>query len=175
MAKGVSIVGLGLGWKYVPINDNDIWGITTAALKGLPFDLVFNMHFYDDLFEEKNLGIVNKVMRKCRADNIPLIGLDDYPLDEIIKQFGTDFFNSTIDYAIALAIFKGYKSIDLYGINLVHKSEYEYQQSGASFWCGYAKGCGIDIKAHGKMTVLMKTKDRLLYGYNLKQESVKEG
>lgn len=170
MGKGVSIVGLGMGWEYTPINDNDIWGITHAALKGLPFDLIIDMNAYDDLrWGKKQESLNNKVLRKCRVDDIPYVCLDNYPIKEIIEHFDTDYFNSTIDYAIALAILRGYVSIDLYGVNLVHGSEYEYQKPGASFWCGYAKGRDIDIKVHGKMSVLMKTKDGLVYGYDVKQ------
>ena len=167
MSGKVAIIGKGKSWVDAPY-DIEAWGITQLVLWRY-VDLVIDMNVYDDLRWGKMERMQNMAaIQKCKNENIPYIGLGDYPKDKIVECFNTDYFSNTVDYAIALALYRGYKQIDLYGINFTLDSEYAYQKPGMDFWCGVAKGMGVRITSHGE-SELMKTKDRLMYGYDTRQ------
>ncbi|GAH17921.1 unnamed protein product, partial [marine sediment metagenome] len=63
---------------------------------------------------------IPQAIAKAKGDNIPYTDLDNYPGDEIINYFGTDFFTNTIDYMLALAIYKGATEIKMYGVSILH-------------------------------------------------------
>ena len=143
------------------------WGITQLLLRR-HVDLVIDMNVYDDGRwgqQERNEAI--KCRQKCHDENIPYIDLSNYPRNEIIKKFGTDYFSSTVDYAIALALYRGYDDIHLYGVTL-SIADYSRLKCGCDFWCGYAKGLGAKVTVHGESSV-MKTIDGLVYGYDIPQ------
>jgi len=104
---------------------------------------------------------------------VEYVDLSNYPLDAVIVSLGVDYFTSTVDYAIALAIYEGYGAITLYGVNMISGSEYAYQKPGVDFWCGYAVGSGIALTVHGRISSVMKTRDGLLYGYGTEQPSLR--
>jgi hypothetical protein len=89
----------------------------------------------------------------------------EYPIKEVVAYFGDDYFSSSFDYAIALAIYEGYERIDLWGVNMSASDEYVYQRPSFSYWLGMAKGMGINFQIHGE-TELLKTSKNYLYGYN---------
>jgi len=80
-----------------------------------------------------------------------------YPKQEIkdellsnISHLGqpVEMFSSTVDYAMALGIYQGYKHIEIYGAEMNNTSggEYEYQRPGHLFWIGFAGGRGIRVE-----------------------------
>lgn len=48
-------------------------------------------------------------------------------------------------WAIAYAIHKGYKRIEIYGVELASNTEYAYQQGNFKFWLGVAIGRGVQV------------------------------
>ena len=163
----VNIIGKGQGWENAPV-EGETWGITQLILRR-PVKRVIDMNDYS-LWgpveaEEARLSRI-----KAMDLGIPYIDLENYPLQEIIDYFATDYFSSTVDYAIALAIYERFSEINLYGVNMSNLSEYSYQKPGVDFWCGVAIGKGINLKSHSPISTIMKTRDGLLYGYGLKQE-----
>ena len=76
-----------------------------------------------------------------------------YPKDEVLELLRNGYnldkpfkpLNSSVAYAIALAIYLGYDVIDVYGVELAHSSEYMSQQPIFAFWVGYALGHGIGM------------------------------
>lgn len=69
-----------------------------------------------------------------------------YPLDEIKEQYPRHYFTSSCAYAIALAIYKGYKRIELYGIEMETNTEYAHQRTGVAYWIGFAEAKGIEVE-----------------------------
>jgi hypothetical protein len=119
--------------------------------------------------------------RKTRSDTIKGVGshqssaihrLGSYPIDEVIRYFGTDYFTNTVDYAIALAIYRKFTGIGLYGVNMSNATEYAYQKPGVEFWIGQAMGRGIKVTVHGNLSTILKTRDGLLYGYGIPQRII---
>jgi hypothetical protein len=87
---------------------------------------------------------------------------EKYPFQEVVdallpnftvdsERARKDFFTSTISYAYALGIYKGYKHIETFGVELADEEEYRNQQPAAMFWNGIAIGRGITWISHSRM------------------------
>jgi hypothetical protein len=70
------------------------------------------------------------------------------------------YFTSSVAYALALAIYKGYQKIEVYGVEMETNTEYGHQRVGVAYWIGFAEGQGIEVDFHGDM---LKAP---LYGYD---------
>ena len=159
-----------MNWEDAPPlgDEHEIWGITQLLLKR-KVDLVIDMNVYADLRwgqEEKDEN--DLVLEMCAKENIPYVGLDNYPIAEVIKKFNTDYLSDTISFSIALAMYRGFSKIDFYGVSYPQGTRYAAKKPGVDFWLGYAKGYGVDLTIHGD-SFLMKTNDGLLYGYDWEQ------
>jgi len=152
--------------------EGESWGLTQLLLRR-PVSLVIDMNVYaDGRWGEQEKKEAALVRQKCNAEAIPFIGLENYPIREVMERFDTDYFSSTLDYAIALALFRGYKEINLFGCTMSF-ADYGTLKCGCDFWCGYAKGLGIKITVHGESTV-MKTTDSKIYGYGTPQKELQQ-
>lgn len=72
-----------------------------------------------------------------------------YPLEKIFENIPGAYlhwFKSTPVYMIALALYKGYKQIDFYGMDMASNTEYGYQLPNFQFWIGVALGMGVKIE-----------------------------
>jgi hypothetical protein len=168
----VNIIGKGKTWVDAPLNEYS-WGITQLFLRR-SVDLVIDMNVYEDLrwgLQEKTEA--ERVKKRCEDENIPYIGLENYPIKAVMERFETDYFSSTLDYAIALALYEKYSEINLYGCTMSF-SDYGKLKCGCDFWCGYAKGLGAKVIVHGETTV-MKTTDGKVYGYDYPQGGIYAG
>jgi len=163
----VTIIGKGRTWNQAP-QEGECWGITQLVLRR-PVDLVIDMNVYHDgRWGEPERVSAEMAKKKCADENIPYIDLSNYPLKAVMEKFDTDYFSSTVDYAIALALYKGYDEIDMYGVTMDGGSDYYKIKCGADFWCGYAKGLGVKVFIQ-KPTAVMRTPDGKVYGYDIEQ------
>lgn len=163
----VNIIGKGRTWVNAP-KDEYSWGITQILLKR-PVNTIIDMNVYDDLrWGQVEKDEADLVRKRCGEEGITYIGLENYPIEEVMKKFDTDYFSSTVDYAIALALYMNYMDIHLYGMTMGDDSDYYKIKCGCDFWCGMVKGMGRKVTVHGTTTV-MRTKDGLIYGYDKKQ------
>ena len=73
-----------------------------------------------------------------------------FPLDEIMAAFpGAErYFTTTVGYAIAYAIYAGYKRVEIYGVEMETNTEYAHQRPCVAYWCGVAYGRGIAVDFH---------------------------
>lgn len=166
--RQLNIIGKGDGWDKAPL-DGISWGATQLILRR-DVNRVVDMNDYSNNRWGETEKLEADISRlRASAMGIPYTDLTNYPLKEIVKKFGTDYFTNTIDFMIALAIYEGFTEIDFYGVNMAHKSEYEYQIPGVSFWCGIAMGRGVKIKFHGN-SMIMKSENNLIYGYYTKRK-----
>lgn len=72
-----------------------------------------------------------------------------------------DFFSSSFDYMMGLAIYEGWDVIELYGFEMGSITEYRYQREGAAFFIGQAIARGIQVELP-KKSVLLRARR---YGY----------
>jgi len=163
------------GWEDAPYGNGEVWGVNdTHVLRDV--DRIVDVHV--GRLDTDNVKDIQSMLL-LREKNIPgyfhseIKGFDNikrYPIEEIKDAFGTDYFASCIDYAIALAIYEGATEIHIYGVAVLIHSEYAHQKPGIEYWIGYARGRGIKTEVHGHISQLLKTHTGLMYGYEDEQE-----
>ena len=95
-----------------------------------------------------------------------------YPINSICSELLDNFtqgleqkhrklFSSSMDYAIALAIFQYRKVIKVYGVECEADTEYQRQREGIKFWTGLALGKGLKVEFYSGDAFW----DRPAYGY----------
>lgn len=103
-------------------------------------------------------------------DNVP--SSKKYPLREIQqKLINVDrgelsvnkLFSSSFCFQIALALYKGYERIEIYGVSLLGEGEYAYQREALAYWIGKADGMGVEIWLPESCALLAEP----LYGYEV--------
>lgn len=72
-------------------------------------------------------------------------GAKAYPFDEVAKTIGAYYFNSSIAYALALAIHEGAEEIGVWGVDMKGEDEYGYQRPNMEYLIGLARGRGIKV------------------------------
>lgn len=90
-----------------------------------------------------------------------------FPIEELIGTVGRDYFTSTVAYALAYALALALdglvQEVGLWGIDLVHDTEYVDQRPCAEYWCGRLEGAGVKVTTHPDSAVL---RQRHRYGYH---------
>lgn len=142
-------------------HDFDIWVFNEAAQNAWckRWDAVFQLHKPEVYSSPNNMS--NKghwdwlqqdhgskiIWMQERDDRVP--NSQRFPLEELIEHVpgaSLKWFDASAAFAMALAIFQGYESIEIYGMDLVSNTEYNYQLRCWNFWVGVAFGCGIDVR-----------------------------
>ena len=167
--KEVIILGMGQTGTQCPY-DAEVWGVNRGFKKARRLDKLFMTDMRFDAFGDERFDFENLKRLKC-----PIISLHSfkelktvrYPYKEIVKRFKTNFFTCTICYMIAYALYKGYDSIRMYGVDMITSSEYKLEKGGVEFWVGLAKGMGakVDISTG---SAVCQTMTGVPYGFKLK-------
>lgn len=198
----VAIVGLGGSFsEYVLSRINsqkfdEVWGINSIG-GIMHVDKTFMMdpasRFLDDIKAGTQTGIAQEFLLEtpnkgpiyscCLDSRVPEIEL--YPLKEVVSDLGYAYFNNTVAYAIAYAIYnKKVSKLHLYGIDFSYKQNLNFAEAGRAcceFWCAVAlsKGMQIEIaKTSGFMDTNVPENEKL-YGYHRLEDplvqTVKDG
>ena len=77
----------------------------------------------------------------------------EFPKEEIMRVFGRYFTNS-ISWEIALAIYEGFGTIYLYGVDMAQDSEYSFERPSVEYFLGWARGRGINLVIPEKSDLL---------------------
>jgi len=56
-----------------------------------------------------------------------------------------DYFTSSFAWMCALALYDGFKTIEVYGFEMSTDTEYRYQKGSTEFWLGVAAGMGVRV------------------------------
>lgn len=67
-----------------------------------------------------------------------------YPFANVAKVTG-EYWNSSIAYAMAMAIYEGADEIGIYGVDMAGDDEYGYQKPNMEYLVGLARGKGIKV------------------------------
>lgn len=190
--KEVGLVAKGDGWELAP-PDMELWGVNDSIARDENIDLCFFMdrelldkHDFttkkgrEDFQKAVGLppdsveNIRNTIQRVCNERNLPVYCTKvfpdlptsmEYPIDDIVSYFGTDYFGNSLDYMIALAIYQGYEAIHTYGLNMSQGSKYIYEKPSTTFWLGVALGRGIELYLEGDECQLLSTMNGKMYAY----------
>ena len=170
--KKVAIVGFSESSRHLAPFDDPEWEIwaMNQLYRHIPrATRWFEMHKYPDYLTIDQVPGTDYAgwLAQCpipvymcdKRDDVP--SSVRFPIEEMVRRFG-DYFYSTISYAIALAISEGFEEIGLWGIDLAHDSEYEYQKPSAEYLLGVAIGRGITIHLPEQSALLRGT---YRYGY----------
>ena len=171
MSRQIAIVGLSTS-----THEDAPWGDDEWEILGLPWDSMwelidvhFEMHplellkepkayrpdgYFDRLRSLKNLYMQQEYDEVPNAKAYPLAG---------VKDKCSDYFNSSISYLLAYAIWLaaisanqeaskiGIWGVDMANITATHpddpsfKTEFEYQRPNMEYLIGYARGLGIEV------------------------------
>lgn len=179
--RSLCLCGLGPGWSLCPpiSDDKMIWGLNNVLLKR-EVNYVFEIHNFYEKFNRTKGGHIHQVAcRKASETSTPYIVRNYwgflphlkqvvYPWKDVFNHFKTDAIGCTFDAMLALAMYCGWRKIDVYGFSSNYASVYDYQIPTNSLWVGIALGAGVDIKFHGiggvRHTDLLRTADGMVYG-----------
>lgn len=185
--RKVAILGFGATVKDCPWQDPtwELWGLNGFWRVAKPehgidvpeerYTLWFDMHSLDYTRDYgKRAGIGDQQESWLREPHpFTIFALDTnpdhpsvqaYPIDAMIQVFNRDYFTSGVAYALAFALAQpDVAEIGLYGIDLIHDTEYEQQRPCAEYWIGRAEERGIKVTVHEQSALL---KQRYRYGYN---------
>jgi hypothetical protein len=158
MAKKIAIVGTATSTVHLANELDDTWDIWSC---NGAYDLVkrYDKHFeLHDIGYLRSINVIPEYLEWFKAQGSKVIlqkryaefpASDVYPINEIIDKLGHSYFNNTIAYMIAYAIYNNpdLERIALYGVDMAADGEYRHQRPCCEFWLGYAlaKGIVLDI------------------------------
>jgi hypothetical protein len=181
-------MGLGPGWSAAPPcgQGEKIWGINNVC-NWRDVDYVFEIHDYNNKLFRLRGGLNHqKAIRKAIRKKIPYIvrehwnflpGLKQvvYPWEAVFQHFQTDFLGCSMDCMIAMAIYCGYKELQVYGLGINLASHYDYQIPSMNYWLGYCNGAGIKVRINNvdgwRHTDVLRTVDGEVYGLRKPQRA----
>lgn len=153
----VAVVGLSDSWRDAPWDtDWQIWGLPWHEGQWLHMHRLFEMHDLRLLQSEhckRPAGYLER-LAECQ----PYMQTDSpygrrYPFEAVAETTGypgedgrpVGYWNSSIAYALALAIHEGAEEIGLWGVDMKGDDEYGYQRPNVEYLIGLAKGKGIKV------------------------------
>jgi len=104
-----------------------------------------------------------------------------FPLAEVLTEFDSGYFNSTVAYAVAYAIWIGVKKISLFGVDFTYPDAHQAEKGRAcvEYWLGMAAARGIRVVVPKASTLLdaLHTQAERFYGYDTLELTItqKEG
>lgn len=186
--KEVAIVALGGSFAdYVLSRINsvaydEVWGINSVGAV-FHVDRTFMMdpasRFLDDVKAGTQTGVGREFLLEtpnkgpiyscCLDERVPEIV--EYPLEEVVTDLTFSYFNNTVAYAVAFAIYSKVKKLHLFGIDFSYKQNLHFAEAGRScveFWCAIALSKGIQIQVAPRSALLDTDvpEDEKLYGYH---------
>ena len=145
MALKVAIIGLAHESRnQAPWEDKE-W-----ELWGLPWDN-FGWPLFTRSFEMHDSRLLNSEHSKRgegyaqRLKDCQPYTQDNYPFESVSKSIGQAYWNSSIAYAMAMAIHEGAEEIGIYGVHMSGTDEYAYQRPNMEYLIGVARGKGIKV------------------------------
>jgi len=181
----IAIVGLGgsyadyIAARVASQEFDEVWGIN--CIGGIiHVDKTFMMDPVSRFLDTENAGTQTGVARQfLKTNKKPILTcaldkrvkhLELFPLKEVALELGYCYFNNTVAYAMAYAIWKKVKQISLYGIDYTYKnvSMAESGRACVEFWCAIAATKGIKLEVAHRSSLLDTNvpDDEKLYGYH---------
>lgn len=151
MGLKVAIVGLSdTTHDLAPWDDNtwEKWGLPWDLLKWPEYHRLFEMHDLR-LLESDHSKRPDDYIERLKYMNVYMQeqyfpSIKKYPFKEIEKTVGS-YFNSSISYAMAMAIHEQAEEISVYGVDMKGDDEYGYQKPNMEYLVGLAIGKGIKV------------------------------
>ena len=167
---------------------DEVWTINSCAFV-LKSDMVIMM---DDMYgllergDEHNRDNYVARIKKELSDTPILTSREypdfpstiQYPIAEIMTEYQYSYFNGSVGYAMAYALYTGFRKIILFGCDYMYDHKpglYERGRGCVEFWIAVGTERGADIQV-AKSSTLMDSNNPRLYGYRENPEfDVKKG
>lgn len=166
--KRVAIVALGataewymdnvkrLGGRHVFADE--VWAINAMG-DVIACDLVFHM---DDVrIQEiraaaKPNSSIAQMLKWLKTSKIPVMtsrshpdypALIEFPFEAVANHVGEVYFNNTVAYAVAYALYLGVEEISLFGCDWIYPNAYKGETGRAcvEYWLGFAQAKGVRV------------------------------
>lgn len=184
--RRIAILGFGRTVKDCPWQDEswELWGMNGFWRAAEPdygvkageerFSLWFDMHTVEYTRAYGRVAGFGDAQERWleRPHPFPILMLDQdrafpsvlpYPIEDVVAKVGRDYFTSTVAYALAFALtLDDVAEVGLWGIDLVHDTEYAAQRPCAEYWIGRLEAAGVKVAVHDRSALL---KQRHRYGY----------
>tara|TARA_R110002051_G_scaffold105148_1_gene177980 strand:- start:42 stop:776 length:735 start_codon:yes stop_codon:yes gene_type:complete len=185
--KNIAIVAMGQSQidfhlsQIHSVEFDEIWAIN-AMIGVLPnIDRAFILDPMSRFFDTEDAGTMTSMMRKnlpkcdfpiytCELDErVP--SAIEYPIESIVDSLGCAYFNNTVPYVIAFALWNKVKKICIFGVDYTYKSNMHFAEAGRScveFWLSKCIDAGIQIEIAPRSTLLDTDVglEEKLYGYH---------
>ena len=184
--KHVALLGLGhsqldyhLSLTHSEHNDEG-WAINAMCAVVQP-DRVFMMDPASRFFDSEDAGGQTEVMRRllpqltCPVysfeldERVPAI--EPYPLAKVVQDLGCGYFNNTVSYAIAFALWSKVKRLSVFGVDFTYTTNMHYAELGRAcceFWLARCMSAGMEVAVAPRSPLLDTnvTEKNKLYGYH---------
>lgn len=191
MTKRVVIVGMGdsrndfVAGRLLPesaavLADSEVWAVNYMAAV-IRCDKMIAMDPFDhpDIEREYPAGHLEWLRQSqlpiISCKKVPGYNIEEYPLKDLSDAFGGfKYFNNTVAYAVALAIYHGAEEIAMFGCDYYYvdpqrpdwdAKALETGRACVEFWLGVAVARGIRVVVAASSTLLDQSTGRPLYGY----------
>jgi|TARA_R110002020_G_scaffold154324_2_gene333908 hypothetical protein len=186
--KGSNVAIVGLGSTQGTFTSSvangkgfdEVWAINSMMVP-IKHDRVFMMDPASRFLDTENAGSQTEALRKelgvhpgpiytCTLDErVP--GAVLYPLEEVVRDTGLCYFNNTVPYAIAFAVYHKVEKLYLYGIDYSYKSNLVMAEAGRActeFWlsAAIARGMAVEVAHDSTLLDTNVPDEEKLYGYH---------
>jgi hypothetical protein len=153
MGLKVAIVGMSPTAADAPWDDEtfEMWGLPWHPGYWRLYNRLFEMHDIK-LLESEHSKRCDGYLDSLTDSGVPVYmqaeyikGSVRYPFEMVAECIGAYYFNSSIAYALALAIYEGAEEIAVYGVDMKGDDEYGYQKPNMEYLIGLARGKGIKV------------------------------
>lgn len=161
--KECAITGYGYT-RHLYNYDKETWLVNTAWKYAKRVDKIFQFHDkpyeLEDLQDFQKKGV--EIITKNKWENLESTV---YPLEEIVARFGRKFFANSVALMIALALYRDYERIELWGIDHRYSEEYVLMKGCVEYWVGVADGMGVEVTIPEASALCRTYKDKV-YGFD---------
>lgn len=169
----VALIGTAPSSRHLaPFGDTSwkIWACSPGNMNLIPrVDLWFELHGNMFWPECQSYGV--PYVKWLNEQTFPLYMQNQsfvaramtFPMIQMVREFGQDFFTSTFAWMMAFAISQKAKEIALYGIDMASRDEYIIQRQGFYYFRTIAAQRGIIVTAPKESDIMQSPG---LYGYS---------
>tara|TARA_R100001126_G_scaffold18782_1_gene8986 strand:- start:228 stop:956 length:729 start_codon:yes stop_codon:yes gene_type:complete len=166
---------------------DEIWAIN-AMVSVLPeIDRAFILDPMSRFLDTEDAGSMTEIMRKylpridypiytCELDErVP--AAEEFPLGPLVADLGCAYFNNTVAYAIAFALWNKVSHLTVFGVDFTYKTNMHFAESGKAcceFWLAKCMENNIGVSVAPRSNLLetnIPTKEKL-YGYHRLEDPV---
>ena len=185
--KNVAIVAMGQSQidfhlsQTHSVEFDEVWAIN-AMIGVLPnIDRAFILDPMSRFLDTEDAGTMTPMMKKKLPKcNFPIYTCEldervpaaiEYPIELVVHDLGCSYFNNTIPYAIAFALWSKVSKISLFGIDFTYRTNMHFAEAGRScteFWLSKCIQAGIQIEVAPRSSLLDVDVplEQKLYGYH---------